>query len=79
MRILSLRVQAMISLLFAAIGIWLVVAPTAIGFQPATEPWVQAGYNDVVVGGLLVLCSLGLLVAQVTTVVKARLRAAARP
>jgi cytochrome c oxidase assembly factor CtaG len=75
---LLLRVQVLFSLLFAAAGIWIVIAPTAIGYQATGQPWADATYNDVLVGGLLVLVSLGVLTVQLVATTRARLRAAAR-
>jgi hypothetical protein len=74
---LPLRVQVLFSLLFAAAGIWIVIAPTAVGYQPAGQPWVDATYNDVIVGGLLTVVSLAILAAQIIGTTRARLRAAA--
>ena len=72
---LLLRVQVLFSLLFAAAGVWIVIAPTAIGYQPAGQPWIDATYNDVIVGGLLVVVSLGVLAVQLIGTTRARLRA----
>ena len=76
MKPLRLPVHVVLSLVFAAIGVWILIAPTAVGFQEAAQPWAQATYNDMTVGGVLVVASLGLLIAQVTTAMRARLRAA---
>lgn len=76
MKPLRLSVHVVLTLLFTAIGIWILIAPTAVGFQAAGQPWAQATYNDMAVGGVLVVGSLALLIAQVTTAMRARLRAA---
>ena len=76
MTMIPLRVHAAVTLLLAAAGVWIVVAPTAVGFQPDGAAWAPGTYNDVIVGGLLVVVSLGLLTAQITATVRARLRAA---
>jgi hypothetical protein len=73
---LLLRIQVLFSLLFAAAGSWIVIAPTAIGYQPAGQPWIDATYNDVLVGGLLVVVSLAVLAVQLIGTARARLRAA---
>ena len=75
---LRLSVHVVLSLVFTAIGIWILIAPTAVGFQPAGAPWAQATYNDMIVGGVLVVASLGLLIGQVTSAMRVRLRAARR-
>jgi hypothetical protein len=75
MRPLKLRVQAILSLLFAAIGVWIVIAPTAVGYQPRGGSWPAATLNDVVVGSVLVVVSLGILAAQLITTTRHRLRA----
>lgn len=72
-----LRAYVGLSLLFAAIGIWIVVAPTAVSFQARGGHWVSAGFNDVIVGGLLVLAGFGLLIAQLVAGMRGRIRAAA--
>ena len=36
MRTLPLRAYVAVSLLFAAIGVWIVVAPTAVAYQPGS-------------------------------------------
>lgn len=72
---LPLRLHIVLSLLFTAIGVWIVVAPTAVGYQGFAQPWTQATYNDIAVGGLLVVGSIALLIAQVTSAVRARLHA----
>lgn len=74
---LPLRLLASISLLFTAIGVWILIAPTAVGYQAAGLPRAQSTYNDITVGAVLILSSLGLLTAQVTTTMRTRLRAAA--
>jgi hypothetical protein len=74
---LLLRVQVLISLLFAAAGVWIVLAPTVIGYQPAGQPWIDATKNDVFVGGLLILVSLAVLAVQLISTTRARLHAAA--
>jgi hypothetical protein len=74
---LPLRVQVLFSLLFAAAGIWIVIAPTAIDYQRAGQPWIDATYNDVIVGGLLTVVSLAVLAVQLIGTTRARLRAAA--
>lgn len=74
MRTLPLRAYVAASLLFAAIGVWIVVAPTAVAYQPRLAAWVPASFNDVAVGAILVLASLGLLVGLLTAAVRARLR-----
>lgn len=75
MRTLPLRAYVAVSLLFTAIGVWIVVAPTAVAYQPRLAAWVPASFNDVAVGAILVLASLGLLVGLLTAAVRARLRA----
>lgn len=72
---LLLRVQVLISVLFVAAGIWIVIAPTVIGYQPAGQPWSDATYNDVLVGGLLTVVSLAVLAVQLIATTRARLRA----
>ncbi len=76
MRGLKLKVHALFSVLFAAAGVWILMAPTVIGYQPPVDTWVQATYNDVIVGGLLVAVSLAILTAQLITTTRYRLRAA---
>lgn len=76
MRTVPTAAVAAFSLLLALAGVWLVIAPTAIGYQTAPAAWVPATWNDVVVGGLLVLTGLGLLTAQVTALLRALRRAA---
>ncbi len=68
----SLPVPAVLafSLVLALAGVWLVIAPTAIGYQVAPARWVDATWNDVLVGGVLTLTGLGLLVAQLTAWVR---------
>jgi hypothetical protein len=73
---LPLRVQVLFSLLFAAAGVWIVLAPTVIGYQPAGQPWIDATYNDVIVGGLLIVVSLAVIAVQLIGTTRARLRAA---
>jgi len=72
---LPLPLQTLISLLFTAAGVWIVLAPTAVGYQDLTADWTAATTNDVLAGAALVLISLGLLTAQITATVRARLRA----
>lgn len=74
---LLLRVQVLLSLLFAAAGVWIVLAPTVVGYQPVGQPWIDATYNDVVVGGLLIVVGLAVLIVQLVSTTRARLRAAA--
>jgi len=78
MKPLPLRVYAALAVLFTAIGIWIIVSPTAVGYQPKGAHWVTTTYNDVIVGALLALSSLGLLLVQITATIRARLRAADR-
>ena len=54
---------------------WIVLAPTAVGYELATEAWTGATANDVFVGAGLIVVSLGLLVAQLTAGVRMRLAA----
>jgi hypothetical protein len=77
MKSLPLAAQTLIALLFTAIGVWLMFMPLAVGYQDMTTDWIPATKNDVFVGAALVLASLGLLVAQITATVRARLRATA--
>lgn len=77
MKTLSTPVQILIALLFTAAGVWIMLAPVAVGYQDLTAAWTPATRNDVLVGAALVLTSLGLLVAQLTATVRARLRAPA--
>jgi hypothetical protein len=77
MKSLPLAAQTLIALLFTAAGVWIMIAPVAVGYQDLTTAWTAATKNDVFVGGALVLGSLGLLVAQITATVRARLRATA--
>jgi hypothetical protein len=44
--------------LFFFIGVWLVIAPFAMGTQPISGSWQDATINDVAVGGVLILLSL---------------------
>ena len=78
MKPLLLRVHAAIALVFMAIGVWIIIAPTAVGFQPKGAAWVEASVNDVIVGSALVVSSLGLLVAQITATIRLRRRIAGR-
>jgi hypothetical protein len=78
MRPLPLRVYAALAVVFTAIGIWIIIAPTVVGYQPEGQRWRDGTYNDVIVGGLLVLISLGLLLTQITATIRARRRAARR-
>jgi hypothetical protein len=71
----NLPVQVIAAVLFAAAGVWIMLAPVAVGYQDLTADWTAATTNDVLAGAALVLVSLGLLVAQVTATVRARLRA----
>jgi len=77
MRTVPAAVVAAFSFLLALIGVWLVIAPTAIGYQPAIARWADATWNDVVVGAVLVLGGLGLLLAQLVALVRSRMAAAA--
>ena len=72
MRTLPLAVYAGFSLLISLIGVWIVIAPTAIGYQTAPAPWVAATWNDTVVGAVLTLAGLALLAAQLISAVRAR-------
>jgi len=44
--------------LFFLIGVWLVIAPFAMGTQPISGSWQDATINDVAVGAVLILLSL---------------------
>lgn len=66
-------IQTAIALLFGAIGIWIMIAPVAVGFQDFTKPWTAATTNDIWTGAVLVLISLGLLTAALVSAVRARL------
>jgi hypothetical protein len=79
MKPLPLRLQVVFPVLFALAGIWILLAPIAVDYQPDADAWTAATKNDVVVGAGLVLVSLGLLVAQLTAAARTRLRAAATP
>ena len=46
-------------------GLWLLVAPTWVGFQPIGAHWVAATRNDVMVGGVLLAAGVLGLFAQV--------------
>ena len=70
------RLPLFVTSLFTAIGVWIVIAPTAVSYQPRGAAWTQATYNDITVGAVLVLVGLGLLTAQITVVIRARLAAA---
>lgn len=76
MRTLPLAAFAGFSVLLSLIGMWIVIAPTAIGYQDAPAPWVSATYNDVIVGGILALGGLAMLAAQLITTVRHRSPAA---
>ena len=78
MRPLPLRVYAVLAVVFTAIGIWIIIAPTAVGFQPEGARWSEPTINDVIVGGLLVLTSLALLLAQITATIRVRRRGSDR-
>ena len=78
MRTLPLRAHIALALLFTAIGVWIIIAPTAVGYQGEGAKWASASYNDVIVGGVLVLVSLGLLIAQISAAIRARRLAGAR-
>jgi hypothetical protein len=71
----NLPLQIVISVLFVAAGVWIMLAPIAVGYQDLTTDWTAATKTDVLAGAALVLISLGLLVAQLTASVRARLRA----
>jgi hypothetical protein len=45
----------------ALIGIWLVLAPFAVGYQPDGAGWVDATLIGVVTGGVLIVLGLGTL------------------
>ncbi len=70
MRTFPLAAYAGFSLLISLIGVWIVIAPTAIGYQTAPAPWVAATWNDTVVGGVLTLAGLALLAAQLISAVR---------
>jgi hypothetical protein len=76
MKSLPVRVQIIFPVLFAAAGIWILLAPIAVDYQPDADAWTAATTNDVFVGIGLVLVSLGLMVAQLTAATRTRLRAA---
>ncbi|MBN9097946.1 MULTISPECIES: hypothetical protein [unclassified Pseudonocardia] len=71
------RVHAIVSLLFAAVGMWLVVAPFTVGYQPQGQDWVTGTRNDLIVGAVLLVVSLAVLIIELTLAVRARLRAVA--
>jgi hypothetical protein len=73
---LPVRLQVLFPVLFALAGIWILLAPIAVDYQPDADAWTAATTNDVFVGAGLVLVSLGLLVAQLTAAARARLRVA---
>jgi len=75
MRTLPLAPYAGFSLFVSLIGVWIVIAPTAIGYQTAPAPWVAATWNDTIVGAVLTLVGLGLLAAQLISYVRNRVRA----
>lgn len=75
MRTLPLAAYAGFSLLISLIGVWIVIAPTAIGYQTAPAPWVAGTWNDTMIGALLTVAGLGLLAAQLISHVRARVRA----
>jgi hypothetical protein len=72
---LPLVAQILVSLLFTAIGVWIMITPLVVGYQDMATDWIPATKNDVFVGGALVLVSVGLLIGQITATVRARLRA----
>jgi hypothetical protein len=76
MKPLPVRLQIIFPVLFAAAGIWILLAPIAVDYQPDADAWTVATTNDVFVGVGLVLVSLGLMVAQLTAAARVRLRAA---
>jgi hypothetical protein len=76
MKSLPVRVQIIFPVLFAAAGIWILLAPIAVDYQPDAAAWTAATRNDVFVGVGLVLVSLGLMLAQLTAAARTRLRAA---
>jgi hypothetical protein len=76
MKPLPVRLQIIFPVLFAAAGIWILLAPIAVDYQPDADAWTAATKNDVFVGVGLVLVSLGLMVAQLTAAARTRLRAA---
>jgi len=78
MKPLPVRLQVLFPVLFALAGLWILLAPIAVDYQPDADPWTAATTNDVFVGATLVLVSLGLLVAQITAATRTRLRAAAQ-
>ena len=78
MRPIPLRVLAAMAVLFAAVGVWIVVSPTVVGYHPGGARWNAATQNDVIVGGLLVAVSLGLLIVQITATIRVRRRAVDR-
>ena len=63
-------------LVFGLAGGWLLLAPVAVGYQDFGADWTAATTNDILVGAALVLVSLGLLAAQITATVRARLAVA---
>jgi hypothetical protein len=78
MKPLPARLQVVFPVLFALAGLWILLAPIAVDYQPNGDAWTAATKNDVFVGGFLVLVSLGLLVAQITAATRTRLRATAQ-
>jgi hypothetical protein len=76
MKPLPVRLQIIFPVLFAAAGIWILLAPIAVDYQPDAAAWTAATRNDVFVGVGLVLVSLGLMLAQLTAAARTRLRAA---
>ncbi|PZS20291.1 MAG: hypothetical protein DLM54_05800 [Acidimicrobiales bacterium] len=55
-----LAMAALVVLLLA--GIWVFVAPFAVGLQPSFSPWSTATRNALVTGGVLMVTALGGLI-----------------
>lgn len=53
------------SILLALGGVWLLMAPSWVGYQAEGAPWVAATRNDVTVGAALLLTGLLAMFAQV--------------
>ncbi len=53
------------SALLALAGVWLLIAPVLVGYQPQGAPWLAATRNDVTVGAVLLGASILGLFGQV--------------
>ncbi|MGH3319497.1 MAG: hypothetical protein ACRDN9_04840 [Streptosporangiaceae bacterium] len=72
-RILS-RLSPALLVVLAGVGVWLIVAPFAVGYQPRGASWVPATHGDVIAGSVLLGVSLITLGGVVALALRARMR-----